>query len=132
MKIFVLVFIIILSSVAVSGAEGLHELIAVAKSQADIQDEYSDETRTFDRVKRGIEKGEIKTGQSREEITSRYGEPIVKVDDAGTGRERWVYKPASSTYFKGIKACLFFGKDGKLDETSLKNEQAKEKETDGK
>jgi hypothetical protein len=106
-------------SVKMVMAEGLDTLIAVAKSQADIAREYSDETRAYDSIKRAIEGGSIVKGQKKQAIIDRYGGPVVAVDDSGTGREKLVYKPASSDFFKGPKICLLFAKDGTLDEISV-------------
>ncbi|MFH0763411.1 MAG: hypothetical protein V1927_00200 [Candidatus Omnitrophota bacterium] len=98
-------------------AEGLDTLIAVARSQGEIQKEYSEETRGFERARENIDNGTIKKGQSKDEVRRRLGEPVVILQDSFTDREKWVYKPAKSDFFKGIKLYLFFDKDGLLDET---------------
>lgn len=101
-------------------AEGLDTLIEVAGSQADIQREYARETKAFEGVKRAVDNGSIKKGQAKEDVRARYGEPVVIVDDTETGREKWVYKSANSTFFEGIRVYLFFDKDGSLDEVVAK------------
>ena len=98
---------------------GLGELRQLAASQTDAQRTYADETRAFERVKEAIDKGAIKKGQSKKDIESRYGDPVVSVPEYGTGREKWIYKPAKSSFFEGVKAYLYFDKDNNLDEIKI-------------
>jgi len=100
-------------------AEGLDSLIEVAKSQGEIKKEYEGETRTYESVKRAIEKGAIVKGMSKKSVSDKYGAPVVTVGEYGTDRGKWIYKPASSDFFKGPKISLFFTKDGILDEISV-------------
>jgi hypothetical protein len=100
-------------------AEGLDTLIDLGRSQAQIQDQYREETRAFEKVKKGIEEGAIVKGQTRDSIRSKYGEPIVAAKDLDGKREDWVYKPASSSFFDGIRATLIFTEEGLLDEIRL-------------
>jgi len=120
------IILTVLISVSICSAEGLSSLMEIAKSQKDIQKKYDEETKAFNRIRKAIEAGAIQKGQSKIEISNRYGEPIVIIPEAGTRREKWVYKPVESTYFKGIKAYLFFDKDNKLDEAILAEETKKE------
>jgi len=106
-------------------AEGLDSLVEVARSQGKIQEEYSKETRVFESVKKAIDKGVIKKGQPKDEIAKKYGQPVVVVPEYGIDREKWVYKPSSSTFFDGIKIYLFFDKDNKLDEISVEGQEEK-------
>ncbi|MFA6141847.1 MAG: hypothetical protein WC738_00935 [Candidatus Omnitrophota bacterium] len=115
MKVFIFLTMLLLCS-SFSYAEGLDTLIAVARSQGDIQKAYKEETETFNDVKRAVDKGSIKNGQSKEEIRKKYGEPVISTQDFTTKREKWVYKPAASTYSEGIRIYLFFDKDSNLDE----------------
>lgn len=100
-------------------AEGLDTLIEVARSQGEIAKAYSAETKTYEGVKRAVEGGKIAKGDSKKAVLDRYGEPVVMVGDYGTDREKWIYKPAASDFFKGLKISLFFTKDGILDEISV-------------
>lgn len=111
-------FIIILLSAA-NCLAGLDTLIEAARSQAEIQKQYKEETDVFKKVKAGIESGAITKGQRREDIQRRYGEPVVKVKNLDGKRENWVYKPASSSFFAGIRATLIFAEDGRIDEISI-------------
>ncbi len=98
---------------------GLGELRDVACAQADAQNTYKEETRAFERVKAAIDKGDIKKGINKKDFKSRYGEPVVNMVDSDTGRRKWIYKPAKSSFFSGIKAYLYFDKDNKLDEIKI-------------
>ena len=97
-------------------AGGIDSLIEVGKSMADINKAMDEETETFDRVKKAVDSGAVKKGISKSEIRSRYGEPVIESDDSATGREKWVYKPAASTFFKGVRIDLLFDDKGALDE----------------
>ena len=98
---------------------GLGELRQIAASQADAQRAYAEETRAFERVKAAIDRGDIKKGITKKEFESRYGGPVVNTVDSNTGREKWIYKPAKSSFFSGIKAYLYFDRDNKLDEIKI-------------
>ncbi len=110
------VFLFVTSACA---AEGLSTLIEVAKSQAEIKKQYDEETKKFERVKKGVESGSIKKGDARAYIEKEYGAPIVSVKDLDGIREDCVYKPAASSFFKGIRATLIYTKDGLLDEARV-------------
>ena len=110
------VFLLVTS---VCAAEGLGTLIEVGKSQAEIKKHYDEETRNFERVKKGIESGAIKKGESRSKIEAAYGAPIVSVRDIDGKRVDCVYKPATSSFFEGIRATLIYTKDGLLDEARV-------------
>ena len=101
------------------GAEGLGVLIEVAKSQAEIKKQYEEETKNFERVKKGIESGAIKKGQAKADIYAKYGQPVVSIKDIDGKREDCIYKPESSSFFKGIRATLIFTEEGVLDEARV-------------
>ncbi len=115
--LFIFSFLVVYSCYA----EGLHELIEIGKSQADIQKSYEQETSAYYNVKNGIKLGDIKKGQTGKEIASRYGESVVNIREFDTGREKWIYKPAKSDFFHGEKIFLFFDKNGILDEIRVVN-----------
>ena len=95
------------------------ELMDIARAQKDAQSAYAQETKTFERVKEAIDEGAIKKGQSKKEIGKRYGDPVVSLQEYGTGRERWIYKPAKSSFFSGAKVYLYFDKADNLDEIKI-------------
>lgn len=100
-------------------ADGLGTLIEVGKSQAEIQKEYAEETKAFERIKNGIESGAITKGQTKKSIKEKYGQPVVAIEDPDGKRKDWIYKPASSSFFKGIRAILIFTEEGLLDDFQL-------------
>ncbi len=102
-------------------ADGLGTLIQAGKSMDDAERGFAQETAVFNKVKAGVDSGAIKNGLSQSEIIKQYGSPQVAVRDAKSRREKWVYKPGSSTYFEGIKIYLFFNNEGLLDETQVIN-----------
>lgn len=118
-RILVLSCAISLLSVSVCMAEGLGTLIEVAKSQAEIKKQYEEETKNFERVKKGIESGAIKKGQTRTDIEGKYGQPVVSIKDMDGKREDCIYKPETSSFFEGIRATLFFTEQGILDEARI-------------
>lgn len=118
-KITAIACIISLSLVFNCRAEGLGTLIALGKSQANMQKQYARETKAFEAVKRAIETDVIKKGMDKASVLAKYGEPVVMVDDPDGKREDWIYKPAESSFFKGIRATLFFTAEGVLDEAKI-------------
>ena len=111
--------VMIIVSPARIWAGGIDSLAEVGKSMADIKAAMDAETKAFNRVKEAVDSGAIKKGISGSEIISRYGEPVIANDDSATGREKWVYKPADSSFFKGIRIYLFFDDTGALDEIKI-------------
>jgi hypothetical protein len=106
--------IALISFCAAAHAEGLDTLIEVSRSQAQIQKDYDRQTKAFESVKRAIEKGKLKSGESKGSIRSSYGEPVIVLEKGDASPEMWVYKSAASSYFGGEKIYLTFDKKGKL------------------
>jgi hypothetical protein len=100
-------------------AEGLSTLIELGRSQAEMRKQYDKETKAFEAVKKAIESGGVKNGMDKDSILAEYGEPVAIVDDLDGKREDWIYKPAESSFFKGIRATLFFTAEGVLDEAKI-------------
>lgn len=113
----VLIFFMFLSQGAF--ADGLRNLIEVAKSQADMQRVYEEETYAYRQVKKAVESGKIEKGRSEADILSRYGKPVVSQKDLDGVRDKWIYKPATSSFFSGPKICLFFDQTGIIDEIKI-------------
>ena len=118
-KIIIFSCIILLSSAFNCRAEGLGTLIELGKSQAEMQKQYTRETKAFEAVRRAIEAGAIKKGMDKAAVLTKYGEPVVVVDDADGKRKDWIYKPEGSSFFKGVRATLFFTAEGALDEAKI-------------
>ena len=111
-----IIAVIIIASPAQARAEGIKSLIEVGKSMADINAAMDEETRAFNGVKSAVDSGAIKKGLSKDSIRAQYGDPVIANDDSATKREKWVYKPAASSFFEGIRICLYFDSSGTLDE----------------
>ena len=118
-KILASLCLAFLAFTPVCNAEGLGTLIEVARSQAYIQDQYADETRAFEKVKKAIESGAIAKGQTQASIKTGYGKPVVAIKDLDGKRVDWIYKPLTSSFFKGIRATLIFTEQGVLDEARI-------------
>lgn len=118
-KIAIGLLVILLTYALDCRADGLGTLIEVARSQADIKKQYSHETRAFENVKKAIEAGAIKKGQTKDVINSKYGAPVVSVKDMDGKREDWIYKPETSSFFEGSRATVIFTDDGLVDEARL-------------
>jgi hypothetical protein len=118
-NIMTVLCVILLSSAVNCRAEGLGTLIELGGSQAEMQKQYARETKAFEAVKSAIEAGMVKKGMDKASILAKYGEPVAMVDDLDGIREDWIYKPAESSFFKGIRATLFFTARGVLDEAKL-------------
>ncbi len=117
MKKTILVIVMLFAASCVF-AEGLDTLIEVGESQKAIAKEQEQETKSFEAVKRAIESGKIKEGQPKGSIRDGYGEPVIVTREAGN-REKWVYMPAASTFFKGVKVYLFFDESDRLTEIKV-------------
>ena len=118
-KIVSIAFAILLLSAFNCCAEGLGTLIELGRSQAEMNKQYDQETKAFEAVKKAIETGAIKKGIDKASVLAKYGEPIVVVEDLDGKRIDWIYKPAESSFFKGIRATLVFTAEGVLDEAKV-------------
>ncbi|MBL7157869.1 MAG: hypothetical protein ISS92_06925 [Candidatus Omnitrophica bacterium] len=96
-----------------ASAGPLFELMAVGESQKAMEKELAKETKAYKTIKKAIEKGLIKKGESADEIRRRYGAPVITLSDEQYA-EKWVYKPGYASYFDGIKIYLFFDSDKTL------------------
>ncbi len=94
-------------------------MIEAGKSQAEIAKAFSAETATFENVKKAIEAGAISKGMTKAAVKAKYGGPVVVIKNEDGKREDWIYKPANSSFFKGIRATLIFSEEGPLDEAKL-------------
>ena len=121
-KIITALCVIFLSSALSCFAEGLGTLIELGRSQAEMRKQYDQETKAFESVKRAIGAGIIKKGMDKASVLAKYGKPVAMVDDLDGKREDWIYKPAESSFFKGIRATLFFTAEGVLDEAKIEEE----------
>lgn len=120
-KAAVILFSLLIFPAVSCYADGLGTLIQAGKSMDDAQRQFAQETAAFEKVKAALEGCAIKKGLPQGDIIKQYGHPQVAIQDAKSKREKWVYKPGSSTYFEGIKIYLFFDSEGLLDEMQVIN-----------
>jgi len=117
MRFWVFVFIVL--SCTISYAEGLNTLIELGKNQVEIMKDYEAQTKIFKKIKGASAAGELKKGLTKDYIKKTYGEAVVNVKDVKSGRDKWVYMPASSSFFKGEKIHIYFTDGGLLDEVAF-------------
>ena len=116
-KVALIISALMFASATRSGAEGIQSLIAVGQSMTEAKKVLAAEDSSFAGIKRALDSGALVKGQSKSAIRAQYGDPVVANTDFVTGRERWVYKRAGASFFKGPRIYLFFDKQGMLDET---------------
>jgi len=110
------VFIIILSflsSIAIKplfAAGEIRKLTGLSASMDRMAKEEKVEGKNYQKAKEFIQGPEITEGLSGGDLIKQCGNPVVEADNG----LRWVYKPPTSTFFKGEKIYFFFSDDGKL------------------
>ena len=87
---------------------GLKSLIQFSKDRNAMVKEYNMETKNYDRIREAVDQGYLDKGESASRIKSRYGEPVIILPDTKENITKWVYKPASATYFSDEKVYLIF------------------------
>ena len=116
---FIAAAVFIITFPAICTADGIGSLIEVGKGMDAAKKDLAEETARFNSVKSAVETGALQKGISRQAVLSQYGEPVVMNEDFATNRERWVYKPASSSFFEGERIYLFFDASGALNEIKI-------------
>jgi flagellar basal body rod protein FlgC len=101
--------IFLISSSSIAGGE-LVRLKGIADSMAQMEEVSRQEEANYQKAKAFINSQDIAKGLNKDFISQRCGEPVAVADDG----KRWVYKPPSSTHFKGEKIYFVFDNDGKL------------------
>lgn len=111
------VFIICLMQVFMSAcisplfaAGEIRRLTGIANSMDRMANEQEQEGKNYDKAKEFINGPKIQEGLTKEDVVKECGKPVATADEG----LRWVYKPPTSTFFKGEKIYLFFNNDGKL------------------
>ena len=94
----------------------LKTLMELGASQADIEKTLREETKIYNGVKSAIDSGAIKKGMAADTMRKKYGEPVISVYDKKRDANKWLYMPAESSHFKGVKMYLYFDKENKLTE----------------
>ena len=88
----------------------MRKLTGLSASMDRMAKEENIEGQNYQKAKQFIHGPEITKGLSGDDLIKQCGNPVVKADNG----LRWVYKPPTSTFFKGEKIYFFFNSDGKL------------------
>ncbi len=93
---------------------GLNTLIEIGNTQKKMEAVLKEETCAYKKTKRGIESGEIAAGDTADDISDKYGEPVVKLSNTVTNTEKWIYKPGCVDFFSEEQIGLIFNDKGIL------------------
>ena len=102
--------------------DALGALIKVGKSQDAMGKALAKETKQYKAVKKAVEQGAIKVGDSASSIKKRFGEPVLISNQKDNG-QKWVYKPGHATHFDNVKIYLFFDSSQCLSEIRALNQK---------
>ncbi|MCQ9207415.1 MAG: hypothetical protein NG740_06030 [Omnitrophica bacterium] len=102
-------------------AAGLSALAGLGKSQKEMQETVDNETKAFAAIKKALETGDLKKGESGQLIREQYGEPVVILPGTEADSEKWIYKPGYAPHFGGIKIYLFLNARGRLSGIKMLN-----------
>jgi len=115
MKHTILIIIFTVAILAISiqpllAAGEIRKLKGIADSMSDMDKVSAKEGKNYQRTRDFVSSQDIREGLSKESISASCGQPVAVAQD-GT---KWVYKPPTSTFFKGEKIYFLFDKDGNL------------------
>lgn len=89
---------------------GLRKLKSIGDNMALQEQVWKEEAKNYQKAEEFINSSNIKQGLASDLILERCGEPVARAQ----GARKWVYKPPSSTFFKGEKIYFIFDEDGNL------------------
>ena len=98
----------------VKSKHGLGALLKLSKDRSKMVREYKKETHSFNRMKKALEKGDIKPGEDARNVKRVIGDPTLEIKENDGIHTRWVYKPSDTSYFEGNKVYLLFDQEDKL------------------
>lgn len=94
---------------------GLGTLMELARDRGEMQEEYEQETESFEDISKAVRNDILKKGYESFEISKKFGEPVIKMAEDTTGNTVWLYKPAAGWFIDNVpKVSLEFGPEGKL------------------
>ena len=93
---------------------GLKALIQLSKDRGVMIRTFEKETENYQRTKESLAKGRIKKGDEASKVIKSCGEPVISFPADENDNEKWVYKPASASFFDKEKIYLFFDESGAL------------------
>jgi len=77
-----------------------------------MEKELRKETRTYEKLRRYIELEKLTLGFESGFIERKVGLPVIQFQEENG--QKWVYKPATSSWFDEDKIYLYFNEDNKL------------------
>jgi len=93
-------------------SERLGTLWDLKKGDESLSESLKQETKNFETLRESLVTGKIKRGLTKDLVRSKAGEPVV-VYSTKAG-EKWAYKSAGKSWFRGPKIYLFFDFAGEL------------------
>lgn len=92
--------------------DDINKMMALKRSDDMKQYVLNQETASFEKVKKYMDSGKMEKGMGMQSVLKEFGEPLlIYYESPGA---KWVYKPASASWFEGEKIYLFFDEEGKL------------------
>jgi hypothetical protein len=98
----------------VKSKTGVNSLMTFAGDRDAMIREYKKETSKYHKIKQAVSEEHLEVGETTDDISKKYGDPVVVVSESGDDVLRWVYKPGEDSFFKGEKIYLFFDQAGRL------------------
>lgn len=97
---------------AVKHRKELGVLVDLGKDEERKKEILDAETKAFNKCKEAVLEGKLYPGMGTKEISSKVGDPVIKVD-AADGM-KWSYKTGSGNWFKDELIHLYFNKENQL------------------
>jgi hypothetical protein len=97
-------------TVPLYAAGEIRKLTGLSASMDSMAEQGKEEGKIYKKADALINSADIKQGLTGKDLIRICGEPVAKADNG----LRWVYKPPTSTFFKGEKIYFYFDKDQKL------------------
>jgi hypothetical protein len=88
----------------------IRKLKGISDSMGSMEQHGQVEGKNYEQARSFLNGQDIKRGIKGSDLIKICGEPVAKADNG----LRWVYKPPTSTFFKGAKIYFYFDEDQKL------------------
>jgi len=107
----VTLFILVFSNISLLHAAGdIRKLKGLADSMDSMEAQGKKDGINYQKADALLSGSDINNGLTGSDLVKICGKPVAKADNG----LRWVYKPPTSTFFKGEKIYFYFDKDQKL------------------
>ena len=112
--IYICIFILIILNFnnisSLHAAGEIRKLKGLADSMDSMEAQGKKDGINYQKADAFLSGSDISNGLTGSDLVKICGEPVAKADNGS----RWVYKPPTSTFFKGEKIYFYFDKDQKL------------------